>query len=320
VPPSWLRPGQLRLLRDGRADGVAVTATLVDLAVRGFLRIQEVRRAGIDRPTDWVLVRCPPPAERLLPYEQTLLSALFPDRELVTMSTLRRSAGQDWRRVQQQLVDDAAGRGWFPQSEVDRRAARLLRGRLLILLGFGLGLGYALLSVAGFRLLPSLVLAAPIVVAAIALGLWVSHEAARRPWRRSPVGDAVLTDAEPYCAELAAVDTDGLRPERAAAVFSRSLPYAMALDLATEWSERFARLGQVVAATPGPAWYSGSAGGVLGLHESVCAFATAADCTASGSGGIGDSGSSDSGGWGGWGGGDCGGGGGGGGDSGGGSS
>jgi hypothetical protein len=319
VPPSWLRPGQLRLLRDGRADGVAVTATLVDLAVRRFLRIQEVRRDGSGRPTDWVLDRRTPPAERLLPYEQTLLSALFPDREMVTMSTLRRSAGSDWRRVQEQIIDDAVGRGWFAQSEVELRAAKRSRGRRVVLLGVGLGLGNGLLHMLGFRLLPSLVLVL-IVLGIIALGLWMSQEAGRRPWRRSPAGDAVLTDVEPYCAELAAAGTDGVRPECASAVFSRSLPYAIALDLATEWSARFGRMPQVVGAASSAAWYGGSTGGVLGMHEGVCAFATAADCTWSGSGGSGGSGYSDSGGgWGGdWGGG--GGGGGGGGDSGGGSS
>ncbi len=54
VPPGGLRPGQLGTLVDEVANTLDVTATITDLAVRGYLRIDEVpkrgwvREAGLD--------------------------------------------------------------------------------------------------------------------------------------------------------------------------------------------------------------------------------------------------------------------------------
>jgi len=49
TPPSQLRVGELGTLVDERADVVDVTATIIDLAVRGYLRIEEV---GLDDPPE----------------------------------------------------------------------------------------------------------------------------------------------------------------------------------------------------------------------------------------------------------------------------
>ena len=59
-PPKGLRPGQLGTLLDERANVVDVTATIVDLAVRGYLRIEEVERSGWFRSGDWRLEMVPP--------------------------------------------------------------------------------------------------------------------------------------------------------------------------------------------------------------------------------------------------------------------
>ena len=52
TPPDGLRPGQVGTLVDEQANTVDVTATIIDLAVRGYLRIEEV--SASDQP-DWLL-------------------------------------------------------------------------------------------------------------------------------------------------------------------------------------------------------------------------------------------------------------------------
>src|SRR5665647_3588697 len=57
-PPDGVRPGEIGTLVDEKADPVDVTATMIDLAVRGYLRIEEVPRSRPDKPPkDWTLVR-----------------------------------------------------------------------------------------------------------------------------------------------------------------------------------------------------------------------------------------------------------------------
>ena len=68
-----MRPGQAGTLLDGVANPRDVTGTIVDLAVRGYLRIEEVRESP---SRDWLLVRLDK-AGGLLDYEQILLDGLF---------------------------------------------------------------------------------------------------------------------------------------------------------------------------------------------------------------------------------------------------
>ena len=57
-PPEGVRPGEVGTLVDEKADPVDVTATLVDLAVRGWLRIEEVPRSNPKKKAkDWTLVQ-----------------------------------------------------------------------------------------------------------------------------------------------------------------------------------------------------------------------------------------------------------------------
>ena len=52
-----LRPGQVGTLLDERADTLDVSATIVDLAVRGYLHIEELPREHWFAVADWKLTR-----------------------------------------------------------------------------------------------------------------------------------------------------------------------------------------------------------------------------------------------------------------------
>ncbi|MFO8076933.1 MAG: DUF2207 domain-containing protein [Egibacteraceae bacterium] len=79
-PPLGLRPAQLRTLLTQRVDATSISATLVDLAVRGHLRIEEVEPEGVlsrFRSSDWRLVRTVNPEDPLRAHEKHLLVGLF---------------------------------------------------------------------------------------------------------------------------------------------------------------------------------------------------------------------------------------------------
>lgn len=56
-PPDKLSPAALGLILDERADAKDLTATVVDLAVRGVLRIEKVEKQGLLGRDDWRLVK-----------------------------------------------------------------------------------------------------------------------------------------------------------------------------------------------------------------------------------------------------------------------
>ena len=115
VPPDGLRPGQVGTLVDFKANPLDVTATIVDLAVRGYLKIEELSEGGLLRQGDWKLTRMKEDDAELMPYEQKLLDGLFRDEPEVQLSDLR----YDVRGPHDRGAHRAAGR---------REAARVVRG------------------------------------------------------------------------------------------------------------------------------------------------------------------------------------------------
>src|SRR6266566_2621777 len=84
-PPQKMKPAELGLILDESADTKDVTATIVDLAVRGLLTIAEV-----PGQKDWTLTsKAGGDMAALLPYEKTLLDGLFAPGPQIKLSELK---------------------------------------------------------------------------------------------------------------------------------------------------------------------------------------------------------------------------------------
>ena len=112
-PPEGLRPGQLGTLLDERANVVDVTATIVDLAVRGHLRIVELERAHWFSSRDWRLEKLSGGTGELLPFEQELYNGLFLSGDQVLLSSLKKTFAARMAKVQTALYVDVTRAGWF---------------------------------------------------------------------------------------------------------------------------------------------------------------------------------------------------------------
>ncbi len=123
-PPKGVQPGMVGVIIDETANPIDVSATLIDLAVRGFLRIEETDPAGAFSRTDWTLTRLDEPArERLLPYERSLLEGVFSSGEtVVTLSGLKNHFASTLKSVQSQMYGEVVTRNWFRSSPQSQRA------------------------------------------------------------------------------------------------------------------------------------------------------------------------------------------------------
>src|SRR6185437_4894235 len=83
-----VRPGHVGTIADERVDPIDVTASLVDLAVRGHLLITELPREGDFAQTDSDLTRTSADADGLRPFEQLLLDGVAPVGSSVRVSEL----------------------------------------------------------------------------------------------------------------------------------------------------------------------------------------------------------------------------------------
>ncbi len=106
-PPDKILPGQLGTLIDEAANPLDVTATIVDLAVRNHLRIEEIPKEGLFGKPDWKFVKLADGKGKLKPYEQELYEGIFEEGDQVPLSDLKNNFAAKLHLVQGKLYDDA---------------------------------------------------------------------------------------------------------------------------------------------------------------------------------------------------------------------
>ncbi len=295
-PPPGLRPGQVGTLLDEQANVVDVTATIVDLAVRGHLRIVELERRNRFSSRDWRLERLPGGSGDLLGYERLLYDGLFEAGDVVLLSELKKKFAARMSAVQNALYEDVTRAGWFKGRPDKVRQGWLAAGLVLAAAG-----GWSSF------LLVSRLHWAPVGIAVTLVGL-AMFVAARRMPARTATGSAVLAQARGFREYVRTAEAEQLRFEEGAEIFSRYLPYAVVFGETDRWVRVFGPLAQASAGAA-TGWYVGPHGwDVTHLGDSLGGFTSTASsslaaATQSSSGGSGFSGGSSGGGGGGGGGG-----------------
>ncbi|MFI0410805.1 DUF2207 domain-containing protein [Actinomadura sp. 3N508] len=253
-PPDGVRPGQIGTLIDEQADVIDVTATIVDLAVRGYLLIEEEDRATSGR-LDWTLRRLGRPVVDLLPYERILLDALLtaPDgtgRDAVKLSELGGTFATKLAQVRSAMYDDVVKQGWFARRPDTVRSRWTVAGILITLLGVAGTVALALTTewaLAGLALI--------IAGAALAYGgQYMPAKTAR--------GATVLAHTIGFRAFLergAIPDGAAVESRQRIALFSRFLPYAVVFDAVPKWAETVKDAGERAEGADNLYWYEGPA-------------------------------------------------------------
>jgi len=129
MPPADLRPAQLGIVLLGRVILGHVAATLVDLAHRGVILIEEIPG---DEDRDWLLTDLRDSVETesgLLQFERTLLDGLFAGRSPANLGELGQDLIPALNRARSQLYRDAVRRGWLRRW---RRHQRTPHGEQLV--------------------------------------------------------------------------------------------------------------------------------------------------------------------------------------------
>lgn len=231
VPPGGLRPGEVGTLVDESADTIDVTATIVDLAVRGYLVIDELP------DKDWGLRMLKSPGPEFLPYERKFFDQLFlgkPDR--VRLSSLRNTFYSTLSSIKSMLYEDMRRRGWFASRKP--RSSRWLWRILGIVVGaVGLIAWFVMINgVHGtFGIGWTMILL---------LGVGIVVGAGMIPGRTS-MGLAALADVHAFRDEMGRLDFARLPEQSRDDIMSRYLPYAMAFGRTNQWTAAFARLEEL---------------------------------------------------------------------------
>jgi uncharacterized membrane protein len=258
-PPDGLKPLQIDGLVDFSAGTTGITATIIDLAVRGYIRIIETKQdKRLRKDTlSYNLQLLNTDFSGLGTDEKTLMNALFgtPEKDKIidisaqknklytTVSTLQKS-------VKQGLKDSGYLR--------DKTSASALRNKTKLLKT----LIYVALLVWLYHWAGTLIIVGLVAGLLIAIACLAALDA------RTAKGVAAKEHAQGLKMYLEVAEKDRLQklqgpdaayapktagPKKTVELFEKLLPYAMVLGVERQWAEQFKDLY-----TAPPDWYSGN--------------------------------------------------------------
>jgi hypothetical protein len=246
-PPEDMTPAEMGTVLDEQVHMADITSTLLDLAVRGYLRIDESSSKSFLflSSSDFTLHRLRPGDEALKAHEQKLLEGLFDGGDEVRVSDLRNRFYKHLPAIRTALYSQVSKEGgWFPTSPdtVRKRYA-----------GVSLGLAIPAGIAAMHFDRPSL--AVSVAACALAGVFW-----SRFLPRATRAGRRAKQHIRGFQEFVERVEADRLERLglRDVAQFERLLPYAFVLGVADNWAEAFADLY-----TEPPSWYRSRDGGAF---------------------------------------------------------
>ena len=265
---------------DATADSVDISATIIDLAVRGYLVITATEHGG------HLLTRTDKNSDGLIGYELKLLNRIFrsksghttPKRKTHQPNTERKNHpseipqkgsqvslkdlrdekyGDIQSTARQGLYDRVVALGWFRSNPQAGRQSALKKGISIALFGtivsfqLGVAFGWGIVGI-------------PIMLFGAGLAIM-----SQRFGARTAQGSAALEQARGFELYLRTAEKEQLRFEEGVDIFSRYLPYAMIFGVTHRWTKLFAQLGAEGRNLANTSWYQGA-----DLYHSTGSFYT----------------------------------------------
>ena len=282
--PDHLSVLDTAFLLHGSISGTALSASIIELAVRGYLTIERTKKKVLFFDSeDFKLVFTPDADTTLLAKpefdlyialhnlskkNQVLLSSL--SHQLTTVSTNITS------QVTRSLIED----GYYEKDSLTSRTHYVVAGLLAMLLSFFLPFGNLAFVLSGFIILCFAFIMPKMTERGI---ITKEHILGFKKYLEVAESDRInFTDA----------------PEKNPALFAKFLPYAILFGVEKKWAEKFA---DVFTPNTETTWYrGGSAASAVTIGDQLTKFSTSASTAfVSSGGGSGGGGSSGGGGGGG---------------------
>lgn len=284
-PPQKMSPAELgAVVEEGALPPRGVTATVIDLARRGYLRIRYEEKK-------WLFIKGKEPEAELPEFERAILNPIFVGGGEVKLTDLQTPLFHDGVQQARDLV-------W---KKLEAKKFFHHRPAMVRVGGLFAGAAAAWLGMFFFGGRPLGVLSAILSGAIIAVFGWFMP-------RRTQEGTRFLADIKGFEWFLSVTEKDRLAfhnaPERTPEQFEKFLSYAIALGVEKAWAEQFAGMTMKP-----PAWMEGNLAQGWAISNLVADIGTvnaqikSAATSQAGSGGSGFSGGGSGGGFGGGGGG-----------------
>jgi uncharacterized membrane protein YgcG len=253
-PPDQLSPGEVGTLVDNSVDMRDITASIVDLAVRGFIVIEQQTKdhlLGLTHSKEYLFHLKKSRAEwgNLKAHEQQLLEGFFTlgnAGDTVSLTDLHNRFYQNIPSIKNQIFGSLVGKGYYAKRPDSVRSNYIV---------FGVVAAFILIAGGNWLAQHSGMASLPFVIAGILTGIIICGFGWFMP-ARTQTGARALEGILGFEDFLDHVEADRFnRMIKTPEMFEKFLPFAMALGVEKNWSKAF----QGIYTQP-PSWYQGGYG------------------------------------------------------------
>ena len=249
-PPDGLSPAEAGTLIDNSADMRDVTATIVDLAVKGYILIEDTEKEqllGLLKSTEYVFHLKKPGHEwgELRRHERKLLDSLFLNetRNKVSLSDLENSFYRNLPEIRDRIFESLLSRQYYRRRPDAQKGIYIVLGIFIgfMVMGFGIVMGDY------WGVAPVTAVLSGVLTLAVMVGFGLIMPA------RTKVGARALEGVLGFEEFLERVESDKYeRVEMTPDLFERFLPFAMAFGVERRWAKAFDGIYNAQ-----PTWYQG---------------------------------------------------------------
>lgn len=241
TPPENLRPAEVGVLLNEKATTRDVTATIIDLASRGFLTITEQPKKWLFGQTDYTFKKVNKDEKELKNYEAYLYDQIFESGQEVELSSLRTNFYTELKEVEIRLYKELVSAEYFPSNPDTVRLNYRIVGIVLCIAGFFLA--FYLKNINSI----------PFGAGLVFVGIFTFFIAGKMS-RRTAKGHEMYRRILGYRLFISEVESYKQKFFEKKNMFNEILPYTIVFGL----TEKFAKALQDMGVKPSaPTWYYG---------------------------------------------------------------
>lgn len=242
-PPKYkdvpLTPAEVGAVIDEKLDARDITATIIGLAVKGYIKIEETKKEGLVFDSiDYFLAKLKDPDDNLSQFEKALMGKIFSgSMPGLMVSDMKNKFYTSLDSLKETLYGEIVRKGYFLRNPESVRALYIAVGvAVMVIAGFA----------AGFLSPYSM---GKNIIAGILAGIPVLAFSRVMP-AKTRAGAAAYMDILGFQEFMNRAEKDRLKRMGDQELFSKFLPYAIALDVADNWAKAFEGIYQEP-----PKWY-----------------------------------------------------------------
>jgi len=232
--PDNLTPSEIGTVVDERAENRDISADIINLAVKGYLKINKLP----EQKDDYLLKKLKDGDDLKNEFEKKLLTSLFSGKQEVKISALKNKFYKDLNEIRKQIYEAVTVKGYFVKNPQTVRTIYIILGIIIIILGPMTAGFFNTIGLIGFIFSGSMFIIFSFLMPKRTLKGVLTKE--------------YILGLKMY---LSVAEKDRYKfhyaPAKNPEVFERLLPYAIALRVEKEWAKQFEDIYHAQ-----PAWYS----------------------------------------------------------------